>query len=33
MKSAFSLFTLLLLTPLAGLHAAPAAAKPNILIL
>jgi len=33
MKPAFILFTLLLLTPLAGLTASPAMAKPNILIL
>jgi arylsulfatase A len=33
MKPAFILFTLLLLTPLAGLPASPATAKPNILIL
>ena len=33
MKAAFILFTLLLLTPLAGLPASPATAKPNILIL
>jgi arylsulfatase A len=33
MKHCLTLLTALLLAPLAGLHAAPAAAKPNILIL
>ena len=33
MKPTFILFTLLLLTPLAGLTASPAASKPNILLI